>query len=89
MTDVYAIGGKDFNGRCQRRFRQRVGIHAHVERAVNALLAPVLDHRLANRQDVVFVKLVVERTAAMAGRAKSHLLRQRRSGRVCGCSRRK
>ena len=34
--DVGFIGGKNFNGRCQRRFRQRMGIHADVQRAGNA-----------------------------------------------------
>lgn len=50
------IGRKHLNRRGQRRFRQGVGIHAHEQRATNALFAPHFGNGLAHGQDMVLVK---------------------------------
>jgi hypothetical protein len=50
------VGGEDFDGRVQGRLGQRVGIHAQVERAADALLLAQLADRLADGQDVLLVE---------------------------------
>ena len=68
------ICGKDFDGRNDGRFGQRVGIHADEQRPGDVLSAAIVANRLRYRENMVFVKAAVQRRAAMPGRAERDLL---------------
>src|ERR1035441_9055474 len=56
------------------RYRQRVGIEADEQRAVDAVLLTVVANGLSDRKHMGFVEAQLERTAAMTGRAEGHSL---------------
>lgn len=74
--DVHAVRGEHLDRGPLRRLGQRVGVHAQVERPGRARVAPVLDERLADRGDVVFVERSVGGCSAMPGRPERHGLRR-------------
>ncbi len=75
-----AVGREHFQRRDECRFGQRVGVHAHEQRAVDAFLAAVIADRLGGGEDMPLVEAALERGAAVPGGAERHLLR--RVGRV-------
>ena len=69
------IGGQHFEGGALGRRGERVGVLAHVERAVNALLSPVIADGLGDRQDVRLGERAAQRGAPVPGRAEAdHLV---------------
>ncbi|GAK49002.1 hypothetical protein U14_00220 [Candidatus Moduliflexus flocculans] len=72
--NINVVGGKHFDGRDNRRLGKRVGVHADKQRPGNLLGAAIVANRLRHRENMVFVKAVVQRCAAMPGRAKGDLL---------------
>ncbi len=78
--DAHAIGGKDLDGRGQRRLRQGVGVHPGVERAVDAPPGAVVGDGLGDGGDVVVVEAAGRRCAAVARGAEADPLE--RVGRV-------
>ena len=81
MQDLHAVGGKHLERRALRWLGERVRVHAEIERAGDALALAVLADRLADRQDVVFVEVRVERRAAVARRAEAAPAARDRPGR--------
>ena len=67
-----AVRGEHLEGGALRRSRERVGVLAHVERAVDALAAPVFADRLGDREDVRFVERAAQRRAAVSAGAEAH-----------------
>jgi hypothetical protein len=72
--DIDRIGGKYFESGIQRRLRKSMRVHAQVQRAIHALGASILTQRLADRQDVIFIKAAAERGATVPRGAKRHAL---------------
>jgi hypothetical protein len=54
--DRHVVGGEHLEGRGPRRLGEGVGVPAEEERAVEALLAPVVHDRLGGGEDVVLVE---------------------------------
>ncbi|CAM5332766.1 hypothetical protein SSTU70S_01077 [Stutzerimonas stutzeri] len=75
-----AVGRQHFQRRDERRLGQRVGVHTHEQRAVDAFLTTVIADRLGSGEDVPLVEAAIERGAAVPGGAERHLLR--RVGRI-------
>lgn len=71
-----AVGRQHFQRRDERRLGQRMGVHAHEQRAVDAFLAAVIADRLGGGEDVPLVEAALERGTAMPGGAERHLLRR-------------
>ncbi len=68
------VGGEDLEGGGEGRFRQRVGVDADQERAVDAVGRTNLGDRLAHCGDVVVIEGPVRGRAAVARRAERHAL---------------
>ena len=69
-----AIGRQDLDRCRERRFRERVRVHADEERPVDLLRGAVVGHGLGDGQDVPLVKALPGRDAAMPRRAKGDAL---------------
>ena len=80
----HAVGRQHFQGAGTGRGRQRVGVDADKQRAVDALGFAVQADRLADGQNVPFVETQVERAAPVPGRAKGHALGGDRGIRLAG-----
>src|SRR5690606_20681191 len=62
--------------RAPGRLRQRVGVAPDEQRTVGALVAPVLDDRGGDRDDVRLVERMVQAGPAVPGGAEDDLLRR-------------
>ena len=71
----HAVTGQHFEAACEGRLRQRVGVDAQVQRAVDALPGAVVADRLDDGQHMPFVEAARQRTAAMSGSAEGDPLR--------------
>ena len=69
-----AVRGEDLRRGAQRRFGERVRVHAHEERPRDALACAVLAYRLRYRGYVILVEAALQRRAAVAGRAEGDAL---------------
>ncbi len=72
--DIDPVGRQHFDCADERRFRQRMGVHAEIERTGDALRSSVVADRLGNRQNVRFVEAAFEGRAAMTGRTEGNPL---------------
>jgi len=59
-TRLDAVGRQHFQRRDERRLGQRVGVHAHEQRAVDAFPAAVIADRLGGGEDVPLVEAALE-----------------------------
>ena len=69
-----AVGREHLERARKRRLRQRMGVDADEQRAVDAARLAMIAQRLADRQDMRLVESVVERGAAMPRGAERHPL---------------
>jgi hypothetical protein len=72
----YAVRREDLKRGLEGRPRQRMGVDADKQGAIDAPRRPVKTDRLRDRQDMGFIKGVVEGRAAMARCSKRHPLRK-------------
>ena len=68
--DVHAVRCQHFQYRDKSRFRQRVGILAHVARASDPVFRTFFSNRLSDSQNMRLVKTMTTCTAAMSGRTE-------------------
>jgi hypothetical protein len=71
---VHAVRGEHLERGALGRRRQRVSVLAEMERAVDALRAPVVADRLRDHADVRLRERPAQRRAAMPARAEAHPL---------------
>ena len=68
--DVNAVRRQHFQYRDKSRFRQRVGILAHIARTSNPVFRTFFSNRLGDSQNMRLVKTMTTCTAAMSGRTE-------------------
>ena len=71
-----AVGGEHLQGAHKSRLGQRMGVHAHEQRAVDAVSQAIRANGLRDGQDVRFVEGAFERRATVSRRPERHTLRR-------------
>ena len=68
------VGGEYLDGRYLCRFRKRMCVHADEQRAVDAFTAAIIADRLADGENMLFVKGTLDGRSAVTGGAKCDLM---------------